>query len=510
MLGQSYGIVVHFLLSFILVKCEIYSSVDKLVELEHVEKELVIGTRHFLKEQQQELNEYRSFVARVKREHEVAQHLGDEYWEQPLNAFRLTKRLVEDWSNLHDQLEDNPQKNNYELLVNSISKELGYPTLDDLRGSARGLVRLQKIYNISASEFADGNLNGVFTDAVFVWRDCYEIGVQLYEQADYSSALEWLVLAANMLNEMDSEGAQQFVAEVYEYLALTYIELGEKQLALEMLSDVLSVDPTHPAQHTLNYLEHRSDKCPEILEEEIWWRNYTLLCRGERLPEKISSKSSLRCYQDSKRHGIFQLAPLKVEQVHRNPDINIYHQVINDRQIDSILEVSSEIEKIRSSTSGGRQSDVRVSQQVWVNYSSPIMSSLSQLVSAITNLDMGNAEIMQVADYSVGGQYTSHFDYISRMPNDYKGKGNRLFTVMFYLSDVLQGGYTVFTKLNLFLKPIKGSMVVWNNQLRSLQRDDRTAHAGCPVLEGSKRIGNVWIHSSLQEFRLPCTLNSNE
>lgn len=58
---------------------------------------------------------------------------------------------------------------------------------------------------------------------------------------------------------------------------------------------------------------------------------------------------------------------------------------------------------------------------------------------------------------------------------------------MFQLSDVLNGGYTVFPKLNVFLKPVKGAMVSWHNLHRSLNKDSRTLHAGCPVIEGVKR-----------------------
>lgn len=103
----------------------------------------------------------------------------------------------------------------------------------------------------------------------------------------------------------------------------------------------------------------------------------------------------------------------------------------------------------------------------------------------------------------------------------------------FQLSDVLQGGYTVFPELNVFLKPIKGALVMWHNLYRNLRHDNRTLHAGCPVLEGSKRskhkpssinlsiytdyiditsfkVGNVWIHTADQEFLRPCSLNQDE
>ena len=57
----------------------------------------------------------------------------------------------------------------------------------------------------------------------------------------------------------------------------------------------------------------------------------------------------------------------------------------------------------------------------------------------------------------------------------------------FQLSDVEAGGYTVFTELDIYLKPVKGAMVMWYNLYKSLDGDSRTLHAGCPVLKGSKR-----------------------
>ncbi|KAH8381551.1 hypothetical protein KR093_007818 [Drosophila rubida] len=535
MLDQSFSIVSILLicssLCVIVANGEFYSSADKMMELEHVEKELVTATRTLLTGQKKQLDEYRSFVARVKREHEVAKQLGDEYWELPLNTFRLTRRLVEDWEKLHSQQEDNPITKNYEIYLDALSKAVGMPQLDDLRGIARGFVRLQKIYNISASDFAEGTVNAFASDAIFLWRDCYEIGVQLYEQAEYEAALEWLLLASNMLDETESEDEQKLQVDLLEYLALTYVELGQKQEAIKLLTDLLTLDPSHSAQYTLNYLDKRAEKCPQPEEDKFWTANYTILCRGQHLPRDEPEDKTLRCYRDSKRHPIFQLAPLNVEEVHRNPDIHVYHGVLNDLQILDIFEVTEDFTKFRSMVHGNRVSDVRVSQQVWLNYTTPIMQHVNKLTSAISGFDMKYTELMQVADYGIGGQYTPHYDYMSVLPDDYIKMGNRIATVMYYLSDVTQGGYTVFPKLNVFLKPVKGSMVMWHNELRSLANDPRTLHAGCPVIEGFKRskccnmsfnlntnidanfytaVSNIWIHSSRQEFRRPCSLNKNE
>ncbi|CAG0913350.1 unnamed protein product [Notodromas monacha] len=117
--------------------------------------------------------------------------------------------------------------------------------------------------------------------------------------------------------------------------------------------------------------------------------------------------------------------------------------------------------------------------------------------SRLTGLDPNTTEKLQVNSYAPGEHFHLHHDaYYTGMPTE--------------LTDVEEGGRTVFPALGLSVKPRKGSALLWFN-LRSDGRPDlRTLHGGCPVIRGFKWIANKWFNIKSQMFRRPCRLQYDE
>ena len=126
-----------------------------------------------------------------------------------------------------------------------------------------------------------------------------------------------------------------------------------------------------------------------------------------------------------------------------------------------------------------------------------LIARLDARIARLMNCPVENGEGLQILRYGVGGEYRPHFDYFP--PSDpgslkhiAKG-GQRVATMVVYLSNVTQGGATIFPDVGISANPRKGSAVYFRYTNSHGQIDPLSLHGGAPVEAGEKWIMTKWV-----------------
>ncbi|WP_420474927.1 2OG-Fe(II) oxygenase [Noviherbaspirillum sp. ST9] len=118
-------------------------------------------------------------------------------------------------------------------------------------------------------------------------------------------------------------------------------------------------------------------------------------------------------------------------------------------------------------------------------------------LAAVTRWPVENGEGLQMLQYEKGNEYRPHYDWFdASLPGPRKHLergGQRVGTIVMYLSDVEAGGGTSFPNIGLTVQPKKGSAVFFANTDAYRVPDQKTLHAGEPVERGVKYIATKWL-----------------
>ena len=152
------------------------------------------------------------------------------------------------------------------------------------------------------------------------------------------------------------------------------------------------------------------------------------------------------------------------------------------------------------------RSSYRTSNQFWIPPNSDVDAKLKNIASKVAKLPINNQEQTSIIRYEKGQEYKEHWDYFHPNTPEHdkyvlnKGHGNRMATVLFYLSDNFEGGETFFKKDNILITPKIGMCVSWVNMFSSEEYNARSLHAGLPVKSGEKYIATKWIRE--KQFKI--------
>ncbi|KAH8383041.1 hypothetical protein KR009_006461 [Drosophila setifemur] len=521
------------LISIISVNGDYYSATSELERLLDVEALIVEKFEEYLERAQQEQDNIKRFLDKVeelqKDRGELEEHFGN-----PLNAFTTIKRLVHDWKfNVFEPIFNTTNFETYKTSLSGALEGVDFkgPNQEDIQGATRGLLRLQNVYQLPTSRLASGVLFPEEKNQLNVSlsaSDCLELGRNLCQMQEYSYGSEWLLEARKRLHGEPLGFISPNVSEVQilEQLSPAFYRLGNLKLANKLNNEILDKASGHEeairnkilyeTQLTREryFAPKKNGYAPKIDEKESKesFQLYKRVCRGD-LRQSPREQRNLRCFLSHQNVAFYHLGPFKMEQLNLHPHVAYVHEAISDSEMELIIEHGlGQVERSRVGQSeNATTSDIRNSANTWLWFEhNPWLSKIKQRLEDITGLSTESAEPLQLVNYGIGGQYEPHFDFVEDAQSVFGWKGNRLLTALFYINDVALGGATAFPFLRLAVPPVKGSLLIWNNLHRSLHKDFRTKHAGCPVLKGSKWICNEWFHEGTQIFKRPCGLKSDE
>ncbi|KAI8508773.1 Prolyl 4-hydroxylase subunit alpha-3 [Branchiostoma belcheri] len=424
----------------------------------------------------------------------------------PVGAYRLVKRLSHTDPSIlkHAQLLTGLVQDEDEGMKTTM-----LPTEEDLRMSALALIRLQDIYHLDMRSLTRGQLvmmsrqsDGTVVKQKTVTRteptftlgaeDTVYIGDVAYDNEEYLNAVLWYLgtldligQAAIIQNPTDDSGPGR--VSVLMKLGDALTKLKQHQSALSFYRDALHLEPddqlikshVSEAERQVTLQGNVTVKVAKLLKGSIpYQEEYEDLCYHSVLQNQPLS-SRLRCVYVGTSPQLY-LSPARLEVLReRDPEIALYHDIISDEEAAMMRELAfRELKRSPVIDKHGKAflSDFRVSETGWLHDNeTELVSKLSRRVGYITglNTDSPSAESFQ-------------------------------------LSEVQEGGATVFPQINLIVPAVKNAALMFRDMKRSGEFEPSSMHAGCPVLIGSKWIANKWILDCGNEFRRPCGLTPEE
>lgn len=186
----------------------------------------------------------------------------------------------------------------------------------------------------------------------------------------------------------------------------------------------------------------------------------------------------------------------------KKPQVILLGNVLSDEECDAIVEhcgarytrstVTAEADGA-SVVHEGRTSEMAFIQRG----EAEVAERIDRRLAALAHWSPECSEPFQLQKYGKTQEYRPHYDWLDPDSAGHRSHlargGQRLATFVLYLSDVDQGGGTVFPNLGLEVFPKKGNALWFLNTDSNHQPDPQTLHGGAPVVSGTKIIANKWL-----------------
>ncbi|KAL3345893.1 hypothetical protein AABB24_024703 [Solanum stoloniferum] len=205
-----------------------------------------------------------------------------------------------------------------------------------------------------------------------------------------------------------------------------------------------------------------------------------------------------------------------VEVISSEPRAYVYHNFLSKEECEYLISLAKpHMQKssvVDSSTGKSMDSRVRTSSGTFLARGrDKVIRDIEKRIADFTFIPAEHGEGLQILHYEVGQKYEPHYDYFLDEFNTKNG-GQRIATVLMYLSDVDEGGETVFPaakgnysavpwwnelsecgKGGLSVKPKMGDALLFWSMKPDATLDPSSLHGGCPVIKGNKWSSTKWM-----------------
>jgi prolyl 4-hydroxylase len=189
-----------------------------------------------------------------------------------------------------------------------------------------------------------------------------------------------------------------------------------------------------------------------------------------------------------------------VLQAMYNPRVVVFGSLLSDQECDELIGLATP-RLARSLTvatkTGGEEvnADRTSSGMFFQRGENELVRRLEERIGRVLNWPVENGEGLQILHYTPGTEYKPHYDYFDPnepgTPTILRRGGQRVGTVVMYLSEPEKGGGTTFPDIHMEVAPKRGNAVFFSYERP--HPSTKTLHGGAPVLAGEKWIATKWL-----------------
>ncbi len=182
------------------------------------------------------------------------------------------------------------------------------------------------------------------------------------------------------------------------------------------------------------------------------------------------------------------------------PRLVVFGNLLSGEECDALIAAAqprmSRSLTVETRTGGEEFNDDRTSHGMFFRRGeNEVVARIEARLARLLRWPVENGEGVQVLHYRPGAEYKPHYDYFDPAEpgtaNIVRRGGQRVATVVMYLSEPTRGGGTTFPDIGLEVAPKRGHAVFFAYERP--HPATRTLHGGAPVIEGEKWVATKWL-----------------